>query len=125
MSLEDYKSKRDFKSTTEPAGKNQEVSRNRFVIQEHRASSLHYDFRMEMEDEKNSPVVLKSWAVPKNVPMDYGVKHLAIRTEDHPVEYLDFEGIIPEDSYGAGEVKIWDQGKWGLMKGSFEENVEI
>ncbi|MFO7807161.1 MAG: DNA polymerase ligase N-terminal domain-containing protein [Candidatus Moraniibacteriota bacterium] len=123
MNLNDYKKKRDFSLTEEPEGGLQKSSENRFVIQKHYASHLHFDFRLEMKDEKTEEVVLKSWAIPKNIPLEKGVKHLAIRTEDHPVEYLNFEGRIPEGNYGAGEVEIWDKGKWGLMKGSFEEKM--
>lgn len=123
MSLIQYRLKRDFSKTGEPAPKKNEATfRQRFVIQEHQASHLHYDFRMEMEDEKTNGLVLKSWAIPKNVPQTKGIKHLAIQTEDHPVEYLEFEGTIPEGNYGAGEVAVWDKGKWGMMKGSLGEN---
>jgi DNA ligase D-like protein (predicted 3'-phosphoesterase) len=123
MSLSDYKKKRDFGKTEEPEGGSREVSANRFVVQKHNASRLHFDFRLEMNDETTGEAVLKSWAVPKNVPLESGVKHLAIRTEDHPVEYLNFEGEIPQGNYGAGAVEIWDKGKWGLMKGSFKEKM--
>lgn len=91
-------------------------------MQKHDATRPHYDFRMEMPDESGR-TALKSWAVPKNIPMERGVKHLAIQTEDHPVGYVNFEGEIAEGNYGAGKVEIWDKGKWGLMKGSFEEGV--
>lgn len=123
MNLASYKDKRDFSSTIEPEGIRCNSSGKRFVVQKHQASRLHFDFRLEIEDEQSKEVVLKSWAVPKNIPVQGGVKHLAIQTEDHPVEYLDFEGKIPEGNYGAGEVEIWDKGKWGLMKGSFEEEM--
>ncbi|MDD5627270.1 MAG: DNA polymerase ligase N-terminal domain-containing protein [Patescibacteria group bacterium] len=106
--LEKYQEKRNFQKTPEPRGKAAKSKDNRFVIQQHRARTLHYDVRLEVEG------VLKSWAVPKNLPLSLGEKHLAIKTEDHPVQYLTFEGIIPEGNYGAGVVQIWDQGKFKL-----------
>jgi len=123
MSLVQYQLKRDFNKTNEPVPRREkgENFAQRFVIQEHHASHLHYDFRLEMKDEESGEIVLKSWAIPKNIPLDKGVKHLAVQTEDHPVDYLDFEGEIPSGNYGAGTVTIWDKGKWGLMKGNLEE----
>ncbi|HHX58845.1 MAG TPA: hypothetical protein GX706_03705 [Candidatus Moranbacteria bacterium] len=119
MSLIEYRLKRDFSRTGEPIPAKVDCpSKNRFVIQEHYASLSHYDFRLEMKDEQSEFVVLKSWAVPKNLPLIKEVKHLAIQTEDHPVAYLDFSGEIPAGNYGAGIVKIWDQGRWGLSRGS-------
>ncbi|HRY60540.1 MAG TPA: DNA polymerase ligase N-terminal domain-containing protein [Patescibacteria group bacterium] len=122
MALEKYHKKRSFKKTTEPQGKIDIVKgKNRFVVQEHHARNLHYDFRLELPEEwRSGSIVLKSWAVPKGVPTEVGIKHLAVATEDHPVEYIDFEGNIPEGNYGAGTVKIWDSGKFSKMKMEFE-----
>lgn len=118
MALEKYHKKRKFEKTSEPHG-SVKVSKgkNRFVVQEHHARNLHYDFRLELPEEwESGSVVLKSWAVPKGVPTESEIKHLAIQTEDHPVEYISFKGIIPEGNYGAGVVKIWDSGKFKNMK---------
>jgi bifunctional non-homologous end joining protein LigD len=112
MGLKEYKRKRDFKKTAEPAGAAKASGRKmpalHFVIQKHDASRLHYDFRLEMEG------VLKSWAVPKGLPWAQAEKHLAVEVEDHPIEYADFEGIIPEGQYGGGTVMVWDRGTYEL-----------
>ena len=107
MSLKNYKEKRDFKKTSEPEGKEQKDKEEYlFVVQKHDASKLHYDLRIQMGG------VLKSWAIPKGPTLNPENKRLAIPTEDHPIDYADFEGIIPEDNYGAGAVIVWDKGTY-------------
>ena len=110
MGLEEYRRKREFKRTTEPVGEEGGGGGNRFVVHKHQARHLHYDLRLEMEG------VLKSWAVPKGVPVETGVRRLAVQVEDHPIEYIDFAGRIPEGEYGAGTVEVWDKGNFELDK---------
>ena len=111
--LEEYAGKRDFHQTREPGPLRQrkrtapqKTQGNLFVIQKHAASHLHYDFRLQMEG------VLKSWAVPKGLPMRRGDKRLAMQVEDHPLDYARFEGIIAPGNYGAGTVMVWDIGTY-------------
>jgi len=110
MGLAEYKAKRDFRKTAEPKGgkplPKAVRGASRFVIQKHDARRLHYDFRLQMEG------VLKSWAVPKGLPWKKAEKHLAVEVEDHPIEYEDFEGVIPEGNYGGGTVMVWDRGTY-------------
>ena len=111
MGLTEYKRKRNFAVTAEPSGVKKPrpkrvAGASRFVVQKHDASRLHYDFRLEMNG------VLKSWAVPKGLPWKRGEKHLAVEVEDHPIDYEDFEGVIPEGNYGGGTVMVWDRGHY-------------
>ncbi|MEM4246507.1 MAG: DNA polymerase ligase N-terminal domain-containing protein [Candidatus Bathyarchaeia archaeon] len=114
MSLEEYRRKRDFTKTREPLGEERTggVGDLVYVVQKHQATRLHYDLRLEMGG------VLKSWAVPKEIPTTRNVKRLAVETEDHPIQYAGFEGEIPEGEYGAGTVEIWDNGSYNLVESS-------
>jgi len=118
IDLQEYHAKRDFSLTTEPMGKVKQDESQAFVVQEHHARRLHYDLRLEKDG------VLKSWAVPKGIPESTNEKRLAVKTEDHPLEYADFEGEIPKGQYGAGTVKIWDKGVYKVKVWS-EEILEF
>ena len=120
--LAEYKAKRDFRKTPEPGPKRARKAGSRFVIQKHAARRTHFDFRLEHDG------VLKSWAVTRGPSLDPSQKRLAVRTEDHPLDYGGFEGVIPKGEYGGGPVMIWDEGTWehigdpeeGLAKGDLK-----
>jgi len=115
--LSEYEKKRDFRSSPEPQGGSSAKGEEPvFVIQKHDSSNLHYDFRIEVEG------VLKSWAVPKGPSTDPRQKRLAMPTEDHPLEYADFEGVIPEDEYGGGTVLLWDRGPYRNLRAAKDDD---
>lgn len=118
--LEHYHEKRHFKLTPEPYGEKEKVSGTPiFVIQKHAASHLHYDFRLEIDG------VLKSWAIPKGPSTHPGTMRLAMLTEDHPMDYADFEGVIPKGSYGGGTVMVWDLGIYRNLRGEKERGLSM
>ena len=118
-SLKSYKRRRDFSRTPEPEGRPGKTDRKRFVVHEHHARRLHWDLRLEVGG------VLRSWAVPKGPPEKPGIRRLAVQTEDHPVDYIDFKGIIPEGNYGAGTVDIWDTGGFELVEEKDDKELKF
>jgi len=116
--LEKYNAKRDFAKTAEPAGKVAKAGGHRFMVQKHDATRLHWDFRLEIDG------VLKSWAVTRGPSLDPDEKRLAVRTEDHPLSYADFEGTIPKGEYGGGTVMLWDDGTWAPIEGKSAKDLE-
>ena len=117
--LAEYNRKRDFKKTAEPSGKRaKSAGGNRFIVQKHAATRLHWDFRLEADG------VLKSWAVTKGPSPDPEIKRLAVRTEDHPLAYAEFEGTIPKGEYGGGSVMLWDKGTWEPVEGKSWKDID-
>jgi bifunctional non-homologous end joining protein LigD len=110
LALLSYRKNKRLLQTREPSLKINQTGRQRFVVQEHHATRLHWDFRLELDG------VLKSWAVPRGPPEKPGIRRLAVEVEDHPVDYITFHGTIPEGEYGAGTVKIWDKGTFELKR---------
>jgi DNA ligase D-like protein (predicted 3'-phosphoesterase) len=118
--LKNYREKRNFETTSEPKGE-QGVTGKRpfFVVQKHKSRNLHYDLRLKVND------VLKSWAVPKGPSKNPSIRRLAVATEDHPLEYADFEGVIPVGEYGAGIVMVWDRGDYRSLKANKSMNESL
>src|SRR3954454_13114892 len=111
LDIDTYNRKRDFSKTKEPKGRKIKGKGDSFVVQKHEATRLHWDFRLELDG------VLKSWAVTRGPSSDPEEKRLAVRTEDHPMAYAEFEGTIPKGEYGGGTVMLWDQGTWAPIAG--------
>jgi DNA ligase D-like protein (predicted 3'-phosphoesterase) len=119
VSIDEYQSKRNFEKTPEPPPKIKVGANDVYVIQRHQARNLHWDLRLERDG------VLVSWAVPKEPPTEKGIRRLAIQTEDHPIEYGSFQGVIPDGEYGAGNVELWDTGKYEAEKWEEDEIIIV